>query len=56
MDKVCKHCKRRRGDHKAGTLHCPTGSKGRVGYTTFSPSQVFEARTERKIKLEGFKL
>lgn len=40
----CKLCGRERGHHKAETLHCPTGMKTRIGYTSFHPTQTFKRR------------
>jgi hypothetical protein len=45
---VCKHCKKKWGLHKAHTLHCPIGSKSKIGYTQYHQSQAFEARKKRK--------
>jgi hypothetical protein len=43
MQTKCKHCKKKRGDHKAHTLHCPVGRKGRImGYTQFDLVRTFE--------------
>lgn len=56
MDEVCKHCKKQRGYHQAKTLSCPVGSKTRIGYITFHPTQVFEARKSRKKKDKPFEL
>lgn len=41
-DEKCKHCKKKRGLHQASTLACPTGTKTRIGYTSFSTTNVFE--------------
>ncbi len=38
----CKHCKKPKGDHKANTLHCPTGSKSRIGYLSYHTINTFE--------------
>jgi len=32
----CALCRKAKGLHKAGTLHCPSGMKTRVGYVQFS--------------------
>lgn len=44
---VCKHCRRPKGSHKAGTFHCPIG---RGGFPSFSVTQVYEARKTRAKK------
>jgi hypothetical protein len=32
----CVLCRKTKGLHKAGTLHCPSGMKTRVGYVQYS--------------------
>ena len=44
----CKHCKKIRGEHLAKTLNCPTGSKTRIGYTSFHPTQVYEKQESKE--------
>jgi hypothetical protein len=38
---ICALCGRRRGDHKAGTLHCPLS---RHRFTHFSQTQTYKER------------
>lgn len=40
----CKHCNKLQGDHKAKTLHCPTGSKTRIGYLSYHLTNTFESK------------
>lgn len=37
----CAHCGKARGQHKAVTLHCPEGPRGRIGYTQFHATNTF---------------
>lgn len=41
-DTKCGLCKRRKGNHKAGTFHCPLGLRGRANTYSFSVTQRFE--------------
>lgn len=56
MNEVCKHCKKKRGNHQARTLACPVGGRSRIGYTAFHSTQVFEARKSRKKKDDDFRV
>ncbi len=52
MERLCKHCGFKRGEHKSKTLNCPI-----VGgnFSQFHKSQVFEAQpvlVRRRIKVE----
>lgn len=47
MDRICKHCGFKRGEHKARTLHCPLSGGS---FSQFHRTQVFEERTEREKK------
>ena len=51
QEPVCKHCKKKKGFHLAKTLHCPTGTKTGIGYTTYSKDQVFQANSPAKPKV-----
>lgn len=46
-DNRCKKCNKQRGDHKAKTLECPTGTRTRIGYLDYVPNQVFEPKKKR---------
>lgn len=46
---VCALCGKRRGNHKAKTLHCPLGMKTRVGYTTFGAG-IFQPKVFKRRK------
>ena len=41
MSEKCIHCRKTRGQHNAMTKACPFGSKTRVGYCTFHPTNRF---------------
>ena len=40
----CKHCGREKGNHKAGSFHCPIG---RGSFPTFSTETVYTPRKTR---------
>jgi hypothetical protein len=40
----CKNCGKAKGLHQAKTLACPSGSKSRIGYTSFSLTTTFEPK------------
>lgn len=46
----CKHCRREKGRHKAGTFHCPIG---RGSFPTYSTTTVYEPRKQRVSKSSG---
>ncbi len=46
----CVLCKKERGQHKAKTFECPTGTKTRIGYTNFGPEVYTESRRTNKGK------
>lgn len=56
MQDKCKHCNKVKGNHQAKTLHCPSGSRTRIGYTNYSLTQVFEAKLTKGKKKTGFTL
>lgn len=37
----CINCGKPRGEHQAKTLHCPQGSKTRIGYISYSTVNKF---------------
>lgn len=41
---TCKHCNKKKNNHRSQDYACPVGGKGRVGFTSFHNSQVFEAK------------
>jgi len=43
----CKHCGREKGNHKAGTFHCPIG---RGSFPRFSTITMYEPRKTRSSK------
>lgn len=45
-DEKCKNCGKKSGEHKANTNQCPTGKKGRIGYTSYKLNSFFESKTE----------
>jgi len=47
----CKHCKKLRGDHRAGSFQCPIGPKSRIGYLSYG-SSVFEPMQKSKKEIE----
>jgi len=48
----CRHCGRKRNEHLAQTLHCPSGNKHRVlGFTSYHRSETYEP----KIKTNSLK-
>lgn len=47
MERICKHCGFKRGEHKARTLHCPLSGGS---FSQFHRTQVFEADAARKKK------
>jgi hypothetical protein len=42
FDIKCALCKRKKGNHRATTFHCPIGSRGRANSYSFSTTQKFE--------------
>lgn len=40
--KKCKNCGKIKGEHLAGTLNCPIGTKTKIGYLMYHPTQVFK--------------
>ncbi|MFK4706226.1 hypothetical protein ABIC83_003065 [Roseateles asaccharophilus] len=46
---LCRHCGKKKDHHRAKTMECPMGSFSRtLGYSSFHPTQVFEAKPVRK--------
>ena len=39
--KKCIHCKKKFGEHQAGTNHCPNGPYTRIGQIGFDKEKVF---------------
>lgn len=48
----CVLCKKAKGEHKAGTLHCPVGMKTRVGYVQYSATAVYTPNNNLSISGE----
>ena len=48
LNAICKHCGKRFGLHKTVTNSCPTGTKTRIGYTTYSKDKTFEEKIPSK--------
>lgn len=46
VDFRCKHCRKWKGEHKAKTFECPTGTKTRIGYCHYGPA-VYEANPKK---------
>ncbi len=46
INQKCKNCGKLRGMHRAKTLECPTGSKTRIGYTSYSNTMTFTPITK----------
>jgi hypothetical protein len=46
----CKNCGKSKGLHQAKTLACPSGSKTRIGYTSFSSTTRFEPKIKNNDK------
>lgn len=50
-----KLCGKRRGEHKAASLHCPVGVKSRIGYTqyhnknTYTPEKITTEQTHYEV-------
>lgn len=49
----CQLCKKEKGLHKAKTLNCPVGSKTRIGYTSYHPTQVFTQKISEAKMAKG---
>ena len=45
----CVHCKKRRGEHLADKLNCPTGPKTRIGRIDFHPKNKFTPKSNWKL-------
>lgn len=50
---ICSRCGKRRGDHKAITLNCPTGIKSRIGWLSWDKGQVFKEKRRRTTSSES---
>ncbi len=50
----CKNCGKEKGLHQAKTLNCPYGTKTRIGYTSFHPTDKFVPKSNKEEK--GFVL
>lgn len=40
----CNKCKKAKGNHQHKTGACPIGKKSRVGYTTYSSTDIFDPK------------
>lgn len=41
---TCKHCNKKKQNHRAHDFACPLGGRGRVGFTSFYDGQFFESK------------
>lgn len=46
VDFRCKHCRKWKGEHRAKTFECPTGTKTRIGYCQYGPD-VYEPNPKK---------
>lgn len=53
FDEKCALCNKERGAHKAKTLHCPFGTKTKVGYISYHPTDTFVPKKRRKSNVKS---
>ena len=51
----CVLCKKPKGLHLAGSLHCPAGMKTRIGYLQYSPTNVYTLSKRAQKTVEAAK-
>jgi len=51
----CSLCRKEKGRHQSGTLHCPVGPKTRVGYVQFSVTDKYTPVSQTRITTKNKK-